>query len=102
MDLDISVIGIDVPTKTVVNGAMEADLYIQSGGSGSGAFCMDVYSGDGSVVETDPITGGFTIDIGADWIAATVSIQYNCAPGLLTMQGSMNGNSAWGPYAYTS
>jgi len=102
VDLDISVEGIDVPTNTVVNGAMEADLYIQSGGSGSGAFCMDVYSGDGSVVETDPITGGFTIDIGADWITATVSIQYNCAPGLLTMQGSMNGNSAWGPYAYTS
>jgi len=76
----------------------------QGGGDGSGAFCMGVYEGDGTVVEMDPFTGGFTLDLGADWIAATVSIQYTCAPGLLTMQGSSSadGGLGWGPYVYTS
>ena len=104
VDFNMTVEGIDVPTNTVVNGAMEANLYVQSGGSGSGAFCMDVYEGDGTVVETDLITGGFTLDLGADWIPATLSIQYTCASGLLTMQGSSSadGSLGWGPYVYTS
>ncbi|KAN0110675.1 hypothetical protein V8E51_007062 [Hyaloscypha variabilis] len=100
----MTVEGIDVPTNTVVDSAMEANLYVQSGGDGSGAFCLDVYEGDGTVVETDPITGGFTLDLGADWVPATENIQYTCTSGSLTMQGSSSvaGDLGWGPYVYTS
>jgi hypothetical protein len=69
---------------------------------GPGLFCIDVYSGDSSAVETDPSTGGLSLDLGADWVPAQVSIQYTCAPGSLSMQGALDGNVTWGPYGYAS
>jgi hypothetical protein len=104
IDLDITAEGIDVPTKTVVNGDFEANLYTQSGGAGSGDFCLDVYTGEGSAVETDPITGGVTFDLGpgGGFVEEQLSIHYTCTAGTLTMQGYLNGNTAWGPYVYTS
>jgi hypothetical protein len=49
-----------VPSTTVVNGAFEASLYLQA----TSEFCLDVYSGEGSTIERDPISGGFNIDMG--------------------------------------
>jgi hypothetical protein len=87
IDLDITAEGIDVPTKTVVNGVFDANLYMQSGGGGSGDFCLNVCSGEGSAVETDPITGGFTIDLGpgGGFVEEQLSIQYTCGGGTLTV-----------------
>ena len=100
VDLDISAEGFDVPTHTVVNGAFDANLYLQA----ADLFCLDVYAGQGSAVETDPITGGFTFDLGPDggFVDQKYRIGYTCTPGMLSMQGTYDGKVAWGPYAFTS
>jgi hypothetical protein len=98
--VDVTAQGIDVPTTTTVNGAFEANLYLQA----PAEFCLDVYAGASSAVETDPISGGFTFDLGpgGGFVEQQYRISYQCAPGKLSMQGTLNGNAAWGPYAFTS
>jgi hypothetical protein len=100
LEINLTAEGINVPTPTAVNGAFEANLYLQA----TSEFCLDVYSGEGSAVETDPISGGFNIDLGPSGGFADQKhrISYQCAPGKLNMQGILNGNTAWGPYAFRS
>jgi hypothetical protein len=104
IDLDITSEGIDVSTNTVVNGDFEANLYMQQGGSGTGDFCLDVYSGEGTADITTSITGEISLDLGpgGGFVEEQLSIQYTCTPGQLTMQGYLDGNTAWGPYVYTT
>jgi hypothetical protein len=99
VDVDISTAGLDVPTKTVINGAFEANFYIQN----TGVFCLDVYAGQGSAAETDPFTGGFNFDLGPNggFVEANYRIDYTCSAGSLTMQMTM-GTQSWGPYVYSS
>ena len=104
IDLDITAEGIDLPTTTTVNGQFDATIFIKNGGSGSGDVCLVVYNGEGSAVETDPLTGGFTQDLGPDggFVAQNWDVKYTCTADKLTLQGYAKGVSVWGPYVYTS
>lgn len=104
VDIDITADGIDIPTSTVINGDFAAYLYMQSGGSGSGTFCLVEYQGEGSADETDPITGGFSIDLGpgGGFVTSEMIMSYTCDSNSLQMEGTLNGQLAIGPYAYGS
>ncbi|KAH6889417.1 hypothetical protein B0T10DRAFT_52100 [Thelonectria olida] len=99
IDLDIEAAGLDIPTKTVLNGEFDSNLYLQD----SNIFCLDVYAGQGTAVETDDLTGGFSFDLGPDggFVEDSYRIDYECSAGSLTMQMSM-GSQSWGPYVYSS
>jgi hypothetical protein len=75
-----------------------------SSSSGSGNVCLDVYSGEGSAVDNDSITGGFTLDLGpgGGFVPTDYALKCTCFPGSLIRQGYLNGVIEWGPYLYTS
>jgi hypothetical protein len=100
ISLDITADGLEIPTVTTINGEFTAKLYLQS----SDTFCLDVTSGSGSAVETDPLSGGFTMDLAPDggFIEQQYVFQYTCSPGRLVMGGFYNGVQVVGPYVYKS
>jgi hypothetical protein len=63
--VDATAEGIEVPTETVVNGAFEANICMPV----TTGFCLDMYSGEGSAVETDPGYGRIQCGLGAgEWV----------------------------------
>lgn len=105
LDVDETVEGIELPTSTVINGHLNAKIFVTRGGNGSGDVCLVAYAGDGSVVETDPLTGGFRLDLGADgeFVNQNYDVKYTCIAERLTLERyNANGVSVWGPYVYTS
>jgi hypothetical protein len=104
VNIDLTIEGIEVPTSTTLNGNFDAYLYTLSGGNGSGDFCLSVYDGEGTAVETDPITGGFSFNLTPEggFIDEHYDIKYTCSAGSLTIEGFLNGASEFGPYVYNS
>jgi hypothetical protein len=104
VDIDLTVIGIDLPTATVINGDFKSSLYVQSGGNGAGTFCLVVYEGEGTATETDSLTGGFSLHLGPQggFITSEMVMTYTCDTESLTMTGTLNGVTAAGPWVYSS
>jgi hypothetical protein len=102
--IDVSASGIELPVTTTINGQFDATLYTQSGGNGSGDYCLIVTSGSGTAKESDPFTGGFTLDLTPEggFISQAYIFQYTCSAGRLTMEGTLNGVRKYGPYVYNS
>jgi hypothetical protein len=98
IDMVIQVAGIDFPTKTVVNGAFEANFYIQQ----PGQFCLDVYWGEGSAVQTNLLVGGYSVDLGPGdgFVPPSYRVGYTCSADSLIMSMD-DGTQTWGPYVYT-
>jgi len=83
LHIDLTAEGINMPTTTIANGAFKVNLYLQV----TSEFYLDVYSGEGSVIETDAISDGFNINLGqgGGFADQKYRISYQCAPGKLNI-----------------
>jgi hypothetical protein len=102
--IDQSIDGLDMTTTTTIDGNFQAYIHIQSGGSGSGTFCMDEYAGEGTITVTELNSPGFTISLSPDAgaISQQLIMAYTCSGNTLQMAGTLNGVRDLGPYVYTS
>jgi hypothetical protein len=91
----------DTPITEIINGKFDANVFTTKKNSD---ICLIMTSGEGTVDETDPLTGGFEIDLTPTdgWVSSEYDIQYTCDASTLYMAGFYKGSVAWGPWVYMS